>query len=509
MTDDAKTKLAEAKKAFESGKFSEAEKIFLTFPKDDLMVQHNLAIVQYAKQDIDSGKALELLGATEKPLYKEGKQKGLPLVFLYEGYDTCIYNSAVIRALRGEVAAAAQLLRSLLEISKDVSQAVLLHTLCLFQVLTRPTCCLGNIARSKADEDLIQSVLNENPGLTKDPQHLAMVSAAFADSGNLHEVFKRQDGTPAEEAAYLNNLGVFLLNDGKINVATLCFAKARVAASKDTKESLLQCPLTYNAALCALLHEDYDEAIRHLLLLQDTLRASPLFWLRFAEAAVHSAQHESQLRRRGEYEKQQSTFSQQLRAGKLYVNFELLQLPGATVVPGPAQETPKDYAPLAAMEQLAAGALQNALFLLIPQGYSYMTALESFPHHSALLAHAMGCWIALELMRRNYNVVVDLGRQVLAGHGIAAIAAPLHVSVLCYTVEALMHLGDVEQALKVLRQASLSSLVLGGGDRVDPAHRSRVEALFINLAVTHILSGSWTQAHAVMESLLAKIYEGA
>lgn len=44
-------------------------------------------------------------------------------------------------------------------------------------------------------------------------------------------------------------------------------------------------------------------------------------------------------------------------------------------------------------------------------------------------------------------------------------------------------------------------------DPIDAAQRSRVKALFVNLAVTHILTGSFNQAHKILDSLLQKMYD--
>ncbi|CAD2213228.1 hypothetical protein, conserved [Angomonas deanei] len=500
---DEKSLLDAAKKAFDNGNFSEAEKSLKSLPQDDPQAQHNLAVVQYLKRDIDAEEALNRLGGdSAKDFTDRFKSR---VLLRYEGHETALYNKAALLANSGLFHEAITLLRGILVMWKDISKSVVAHALCLFQSLTRPSSSLSQQTRLKSDDELIQAILARNPDFAKSDEFKSIIAAAFADSDSLHEVFKGKEGEK-QKAVYLNDLGVLLLNNGKSNVASLCFAKAEKSTSD--KQFSVKTPLSYNTGLCALLRGNYDEAIRNFLSIQDAMKKSPIFWLRFSEAAVNCALNLSKDRSRQEYEQEQDYFRRELSAGKLLANFEFLILPGAHVVPGPTQqETSKEHAACAAMEQLAASAIQNALFLLIPQGYTYATAVEAFHHNEQITTHAMLSWVALEVMRKNYSVAVEVGQQVLSAHSHRPLNASVHTALLCYLVEALVQLNDADRAMKVLRQTSLSQLVSSSTEKLDSAHRCRVETLFINLTVTHILNGSWTQAHSIMESLLIKMME--
>lgn len=508
MTDTANysNQLAEARKAFEAGKYSDAANTLKLMPQDDLKVKHNLVAVQYMQRELDATEAAAQLQG-QKP--EDERRSGLTLA--YDGHETALYNRAAIYARSGLLPEAVSLLRSLLEIANDISISVLTNAICLFQTLTRPAPKLGSKPRSKPDEDLVQRVLKDKMAeISSDAALLALVTAAFADSSTLNEVFKGFEPNSPAQTIYLNNLGVVSMSDGKTSVGSLCFTKALKAATQQPNSYFTQQSVAYNAGLCALLRGGYEEAIKHFLDVQETMKASPLYWVRFAEAAVGAAQNLQAARKREEYERQQSGFSALLQTGKVYANFEFMLLPGAVTSPGPVQEPRKESSVSVAAEQLAATAVQNALFLLVPQGTTPAVAAEAIPHREQLLQYALLYWTALELIRRNYLVAAEVGQELLTTHERRPLPATLHVALLSYVVEALIHINDADKAMKVLRKASLSSLLSGSpAEHTDAAQRSRMEALFVNLAVTHVLVGSWNQAHSLLESLLAKIYEAA
>ncbi|CCW70027.1 unnamed protein product [Phytomonas sp. Hart1] len=511
--------LHQAQEAFDAGKFSDAEGILEGMSPDDLKIYCNLVMVQYLQGKLDIEQAITKLappsGSSDVMTRGNYKKNSAPktrnITLLYEGHETAFYNCAVLYARAGLVLEASAILRSILAMSKHISLKVLTYSLCLLHTVTRPAPKLGGSFRSKEDEDLIQSVLNDRmEEITKDAELLALVTAAFSDSSSVHEVFKNTSNNPIEQSIYLNNLGVFSMGDGKVSAATLCFSKAMEVSGQQPNSEFIQQSVAYNAALCALLHEDYEEAIKHLLSVQAIMRISPLFWVRFAEAAIGLVQRNYHARQREEYERQQSAFSALLQTGKVYANFEFMLLPGAAAIAGPADEPPKDSSVHAAAEHQAAVAIRNALFLLIPKGHSLSSALDAFPEAAQILQHASLYWVALELFRKNYQVANEVGEQLLNTHEKHPLPSTVHATLLSYMVEVLIHLNDPSCALRVLRRASLSSLINSQStESVDAAQRSRVEVLFINLAVTHVLTGSWNQAHMVMDSVLGKLYEVA
>lgn len=512
MADAHKKQLTDAKAAFDAGNYAEAEKALRAMPQDDAKVQHNLVIARYLQQQVTSEQALAALRANADGTGEDLNLKAPGLMLQYEGHETAVYNQAVLYARSGQAHEAMQLLRRILENAQDVSLPALVYSLCLFHVLTKPLRKTTSRMSSRNDEELVQRVLNAHmERLRTVPELMKLVESAFADSSGLHDVFANAEGDVAKQSVYLNNLGVFSLAEDKLNVASLCFAKAeKAAASKPAGQHFLH-PIQYNAGLCALLREDYEGALHEFLSVQDAMKSSPLFWVRCAEAAVSCVQQEARNQRRSDYEREQNNFSAMLQSGKVYANFQFMLLPSATSVPGPAAiESARDSAQKTALEQIATTAVQNALFLLVPKGHTFSSVVEAFPHEEALLHYAMLYWVALEMSRRNYMAAAEAGQELLNAHERRPLPANLHATLLTYVVEALVHLNDQDRAMKVLRRASLSSLVTGSStDPVDAAQRSRVEALFVNLAVSHILTGSWNQAHSIMESLLRKIYDAA
>lgn len=511
MSDTHKTRLVEAKAAFDAGHYSEAEKVLRDMRQEDMKVQHNLVTVRYLQNQLTAEQALSALRANAEGNGEDPNLKAPGLMLQYEGHETAVYNQALLFARSGQAHEAVLLLRRILEHADDVALPTLVYSVCLFNTLTKPIRKTPARMASRNDEELVQKVLKMcMEKLNSEPELMRLMSSAFADSSSLHDSFKDCENDPAKQAVYLNNLGVFSLTEDKLNVASLCFAKAEATAAGNPAGRHYVAPIQYNVGLCALLREDFDGALQEFLTVQDAMKSSAVFWVRCAEAAVSCVQQEARKQRRGEYERQQNTYSALLQSGKVYTNFEFLLLPSATSVPGPVTDAAKELPSLTEVEQIATAAVQNALFLLVPKGHTFSSVVEAFPHEEALLQYAMLYWIALELNRRNYMAAAEAGQELLNAHERHPLPSNLHATLLIYVVEALVHLNDPERAMKILRRASLSALVSGNAsDPVDAAQRSRVEALFVNLTVSHILTGSWNQAHSIMESLLRKIYDAA
>lgn len=541
-------KLFNAKNAFKSGKYAEAAQLLGDLPQDNLKTKHNLAIVKFLNNDIDKQAAIAALlepATNPSALLVGGDGAGADRAkLLYDGHENAIYNLAILYAHSGLVPLAVPLLRGLLLASDEVALEVLTQALCLMQTLVRSAAkgCPSRTAAS-SDDDLISSVLEKVMAFIGDNEALVkLVSSAFADSSNIHESFRKTSEGSAAQAVYLNNLGVLSLSDGKANVASLCFIKAEKAAGTSPENRFTLNAAAYNAGIAALLSRRYSAAGEHLVPLQTAMKDSALYWVRLAEAALGCVEEEHQARQHAAYEKQQDAFTAALESGKVYGHLEFLLLPGAVATAGPAQEPLLAAESLRAAatpaEQLAALAVQNSLFLLSADtapGRTLAAMLAEAPTLDPLMLYAILYWAALERYRQNYAVVAHICQSLLSalerpsgGGGSSAgatsgsgasknaptersrLPASVYASLLCYLVEALTHLNDPERALVALRSAALSSIVVpAAGEQHDAAQRSRVEAIFVNLAVTHILTGSWTQAHSIMEDLLTKLVDSA
>lgn len=530
--------ILDAEKAFESGSLHEAEELLLSLPQDDLKVRHNLAVVRYLQGSISPEAALAQLSgdissvtsapgeessaratneATATVTEDDDISEDKPLTLRFEGYEISVYNRAVIYARCGQTHKSLMLLRSLLKLTGQTAPAVLVNTVCLFHTLTRSAVSLGMQPRSKEDEELIKTTLNDViKNNTIDSAHVQLIAAAFADSSNLHEVFKASS-TPEEQGLYLNNLGVLSLYDSKMGVAALCFTRAQSSAPKPLRQRIM-----YNNGLSNLLRGDYEAALEYFSALTD-MDQSALYWLRVAECRLGLLERAHQQAMLDEYERSQNEYNNFLSAGKTFVNFEYMVLPGTTaaasgtglsglnkeaVTSGVGARSGNGDPAVLQLERSAAAAVQNALYQLIPAGQDFAAALKAYPHNETLLQYAMLYWVALELRRQNYVVAVQVGQQLLKSQELNPLPPTVYATLLCYLVECLVHLNNPEQAMNVLRSAALSHLVTGASHEfVDKAQRSRVEAVFIKLAITHILTGSWQRAHVVVDSLLQKLYE--
>ncbi|EAN78269.1 CCR4-NOT transcription complex subunit 10, putative [Trypanosoma equiperdum] len=505
MTDDVlRQQLEKVRKAFEAQDYQTCETLLQKMPKDDLQVQHNLAIVRLLLNHADVEQTIAALGDTSSDAFSSTNDKDTKpnVTLLYEGHETAHFNRALLLARSGLVHEAAVILRALLAMHTSISVAVLARVLSLLQAITRMP--PGSRHRQRSDDELIQQVLSEKlNAFNEDPALSLMVKAAFSDMGNIHELPHATDG---EGAAHFNNLGVLAMGDSKLNVASLCFAKAEKAAQQ-CNSLLVRQPIVYNAGLCALFRGEYDSAITCFLSVQELMKSSPLFWVRFAEASIGKLHAQKRVRSREEYERMQDCFSEQLHNGKLLPNYEFLTLPWAVITQSPLVDL-KDNSVGTALEALASCAIQNALALLLPQNHTTISATDAFPHNAQLIHFALFYWCALEIVRKNYTVVVNVGSDLLLLHDRRPLSPNLHTALLSYMVEALVHLNEPDRALKVLRRSSLSSLVAGSPpEQLDAYQQGRVEVLFINLAITHIVNGSWSQATSVVDSLLSKLYE--
>eukprot|EP00796_Vickermania_ingenoplastis_P006704 gene6704-4801_t len=491
-----KSQLTEAHQAFSEGRFRDAEAVLLKLPQDNPKVKHNLVAVQYVLGELDVDRAMALL---EAGLY-EGEPAG-PIQLQYEGHETALYNLATLAARTGHPHKAITILRSLLEMGKKVDVGVLGKSVCLFHTLTTPS--LGKRPRNDADAALEDSatkcILSDTVEEHQEAKQSALRTFSFiSDSSALVDAIK-EVADPVEKAMCLNNLGALSLTEKKPYVATLCFNRAQEAISAETPKHYMLHPVIYNAGLCALLREEFEQAI------ESFLSRRPLAQL---QRAAREAERE-------DYAKRQATYSEWLHRGHMYENCEFLLLPNAVLTHGPAQEAlfkgsaPGSVAP--EMEQLAATALQNALFLLVPPGHTYASARSAFPHKETLISYALLYWTCLELHRRNYSAVEVVGQSLLDLYDRQPPPANLHATLLCYLVEALVHLNDPEKAMKILRRCQASSLITGStsADQTDVAQRSRVEILLLHVAITQILSGAWTQASSTMDILIGKIFDSA
>lgn len=583
-----KTQLAEASEAFAEGKLRDAEAILLRLPRENLKVKHNLVAVQYLLEEVDADTAIAQL---EAGLVADGSDESSSVAaakgtwnLQYEGHETAVFNLATILCRTGHPHRATALLRRLLELGSRVELSILAKSTCLFTTLT--TTSLGmRQQRSEADATLADTamkiILQDDDGLHRDAKARAVrLFSLVSDSVELMNAVRDMDD-PVEKTMCLNNLGAFSLIEKKPYVATVCFSKAQEmlanaceesaasssarASGKQQQRRLLMQPLSYNAGLCALLREEYEQAVGHFLSVQDSMKSSPMFWVRLGEAALGALQQKQRQQHEEEYMQQQTVYSQLLHSGHMYENFEFLLLPNAQLIRGPSTQDPKEASgnapsnstgttantttnnnnssagatinnnnhnnhhnntsvggsaavpplppsPQSEMEMLASTALQNALFLLVPAGHTYASARSSFPQQEMLLAYALLYWTGLELHRKNYAAVEAVGQSLLEMYDRGqAPPANLHATLLCYLVDALVHLNDPEKAMRVLRRCQPSSLITGSSaaDQTDVAQRSRIEVLLIHVAITQILSGAWAQAASTMEFLVAKIFDSA
>ena len=303
MAESIQARLAEAKTAFDAGNYSEVEKVLRAMPQEDMKVQHNLVTVRYLQGQLTGEQALSALRASADGNGEDPNLKAPGLMLQYEGHETAVYNQALLFARSGQAHEAVLLLRRILEHADDVALPTLVYSVCLFNTLTKPMRKTPARTANRNDEDLVQKVLKTcMEKLNSEPELMKLMSAAFADSSSLQDSFKDCENDSVKQAVYLNNLGVFSLTEDKLNVASLCFAKAEAAAAAATNPSGKHyvVPIQYNLGLCALLREDYEGALQEFLTVQDAMKASAVFWVRCAEAAVSCVQQEARKQRRGE-----------------------------------------------------------------------------------------------------------------------------------------------------------------------------------------------------------------
>lgn len=523
-------KLLEANKAFSVGEWDAARDILLSLPGDNVTVTHNLAAVDYLLGKIDGEAAIKILES--RPESDSATTAGFSLA--YEGHETALYNLATIYSQTGHPQRAAGVLRQLLRVASLLDIAVLGRSVCLFHTLTSSGLVSGKLPRSEGDSTLEDDAMKvivsaqdspSSPSYAKAQEALRQFSYVSDTDSVLKWMKEEENPTPTSRAMHLNYLGASSLKERKPYVATLCFNKAREHHEETPLPHYVFNPITYNAGLSALLREEYDTAIHNFLLVQNSMKSSPLFWLRFGEAALGALQSLKRSTDRESYDQQQAYCSRLLHEGQSYGSFEYLMLPNALLTRGPyatdvvSMSDPSNKssnsplaAAMASMEQLTCAALQNALALLVPVGHTYATAKEAFPQHEVILSYALLYWASLEHFRRNYVAVISVSQSLLDlfNRG-TPLPANLHTTLLCYLMEALVHLNEPERAMELLRGCQISHFIVGSGagDQTDVSQRSRVEMLLVHVAITQILCGMWVQAAATMNSWLAKIFESA
>lgn len=513
-----KTQLSAAHQAFNEGKFREAEQILHKLPQDSLKVQHNLVAVQYLLGELEAEKAIAQLevGLIDPKAREEGasyNNNKVPVTLKYVGHETALYNLATVCARAGHPHKALAVLRGLLELEGKLDLEILGKCVCLFHTLTASG-SLGKRQISESDaaleDNAMKVIVSDTVESNKEVKAKALRLFSYVSESNTLVDAMKTITNPVEKSMCLNNLGAFSLKERKPYVATLCFSKAREVMSAQPNHFMLQ-PIRYNAGLCALLREEHEQAIEHFLSVQEAMKTSPVYWVRVGEAALGVLHKQKRASLQEEYARRQATYSHLLHEGHMYENFEFLMLPNAVLTSGPSQESATTTAGASEMELLAATALQNALFLLVPPGKTYAAARAAAPHNEILLSYALLYWACLELHRHNYTAVEVIGHSLLDLYDRHPPPANLHVTLLSYLVEALVHLNQPEKAMKILRKCQPISFITGssGTDQTDVAQRSRVEVLLIQVAITQILSGAWSHANNTMEFLIAKIFDSA
>lgn len=428
-SDLLKEPLLEAHKAFHEGKISEAEAILLKLPQDHLKVKHNLAVVQYSLDKLDSDAAVAVLEEgieTYIPTEHDGSNSGpsasptsggdgslfssASLLLKYTGQENAVLNLATILARTGHPARATEVLRQLLRTglvsngaksSPIVDFMVLAKSVVLFHTLT--TSMQDTRQRSEEDEGLEHSVMlriienDTNPESVEAKEVMLRLFSYITDSTALVNAMK-EEADAVKLSMLLNNLGAFSLKEKKPYIANLCFQKAESVIRSSVVEKtaddsaipsgspvLLLHPVIYNAGVCALLREDFETAIAHFFAVQKYMKSSPLFWVRLGEAALgalHALQRKEQ---QEEYAHRQATFSQLLHSGHLYENFQYLLLPNASIIPG--QEASAQLG--AGKEGSAANSVSSEINLTLASGQRSPVAIEMEALATSALQNAL------------------------------------------------------------------------------------------------------------------------
>ncbi len=535
--DALNTKLLDASKLFTSRNYADALRLLQTAPRDDPKVHHNIAVLEYLQNITDCRTTVESLEevpgsavATPAAITNGGALPKAPatgLALAYEGHEIAHYNRAAVLIHNSFVEEGISVLRELLEMSSAISTAVLGRAACLFYVsAVRSAPMRKNQARAKADEALFQQVMSQYGAEFKKEAVLSrMVAVATADQAALHDTFKGSSG--AERAVCYNDLGVLALEDSKPSVAAVYFALATREAAGDASLVHLQQSIAYNVGICALAREEYEAALKALLSTAETLRGSPLLWLRVAQACVGILQQLSADISIDVYEAEQAQIGARLVAGGgssiISPGFQLLQVPCGKHIYSACMTKHASAPPIVA---LALGAVEAVLNILVapsscaPTGNTASALTECAHQHYAngctqhfrTLQHALTYLCYVETLRQNFSVVHKVGSDLLAVHKTHALMPDVHVTVVSLITEALCHLNKPALALRVLQAASLQDFVAlsAANDKGEAVRqKQRVEALFVNVAIVHIAAGSWRQAQTIITSLLNKVANGS
>ena len=531
-------KLLEASKHFTSRSYADALRILQNAPRDDPKVQHNVAILEYLQNTTDYRSAIATLGEVPGLAASaiNGTSAGIPskastatpssatgLTLAYEGNEIAHYNRAAIMIHNGFVEEGISVLRELLEMGSAIMTSVLGRAACLFYVTAvRTAASRKNQTRAKSDEALYQQVMTQHSSeFKKEPVLSRMMIVATADQAGLHDVFKGSSG--AEKAVCLNDLGVLAMEEGKPHIASVYFAIASKEVGGDNSLAQLQHSIAYNAGICAIARGENEAALSSLLSAAESMKGSPLLWLRLAQASVGILQELSGEACLEAYEKEQSEIAAKLAQGGsssiIAPGFQLLQIPSSKHIYS-ATIAPSSQPSSQPIVALALGAIEAVLDILVPAGggnTSPSSALAECAHqHYAsgstqnfrTIQHALAYLCFIETLRQNFSVVYKVGSDLLGVHKTHALLPDVHVTVVTLVTEALCHLNKPALALKVLQAASLPDFVAltAVGDKTEAARqKQRVEALFVNVAVVHIAAGSWKQAQTIITSLLSKV----
>lgn len=501
MSDDAvQLRLQEASRLFQNRNYAECESTLRSIANKDPKIRHNIAIAHYLAKGGD-------VRSTIADLRREDGSSTVSLE--YEGHETAHYNRAVLLAYNGRCEEAAATLRELLQLHNSIAVPVLGRALCLFQLVTnestvaqksivkKPTVAAQ---RSKSDDDLVARIVSQYMvEFKKDPHVAKMLQMTFATDGSaLHDLFK-SGASPAERAVYYNDLGILAMGEGKLNVAALYFTKAIGLIGDSGSDVFTKHSMMFNHAVCCIHRQEYQAAMKALLVAQESMRTSPSLWLRLAQATLGNHLVFSANDAQETHDARQRELAGQLGKGNIFPGFPLLQLPeGTTVSNG---DTRRVYL-------IVANRAAHNCISLLTNSRSLQEAVDSLTgdgrvHDFRTLQYAYVYAAASELLMENYAVTIKLASDLLAVRS-RPINADVHAAALLYLSDAYCRVNRPQQALKVLSGAPLGELLVGA-ERTDGQQKQRTEALFVNLVIVHICNGSWKQAQALVASLVQKI----
>lgn len=511
MADDLQAKLDVAARHFANRQLSEAAKILQACPQDDPKVRHNLAMVDFLRVGGNHNDVVETLSLTPSIV---GTGWTRTDGHAYEGNEFAVFNKAVILLHCGAAEAAAALLEGLAANASLLPPALQLRVALLLQVATMPSGKAKH--RTKAQEDAINAIITDkaNQELVAGDEALrSMVDLAISDGSALHEWYRRPGArTPAEAAIYFNNLGVGAMNDGKPSVASLFLARAAKEAADAPVEATFAQAVMYNAGLCSLTLGNHAAAFECFKHCQATMSGSALLWVRIAQACVGlyaSAAEEEATKAFAATHKGVSEAvlaSAKMPSGApFFAHLPLADGPALSATASAAASARKLTAVQSEHLATALKAIVSALQQLptVADVKSKAVTLASQQGQTLQYSHILGAYV--NLARGDPGAAFTHCQQLLQMHNSreSPLNADVHTAALNYAAEALCHMNRPELALKTLQASNLADLV-AGGERAAPAQKAAVEALFVNLAIVHILNGSWKQAQNVVNAIVSK-----